>query len=196
MTQRLLIAAIFLAALAIGAVLFLWQPGHSELPIAKAPQGGDFTLNSVDGPVSLSDFKGKVVVLYFGYTLCPDICPTSLALFSAAMQKLTTEQQRQIQPIFISVDPKRDSLEHLRNYSQYFHSGFIGLTGSPEAIKKAADLYGASYRKVDNNSAAGYLVDHSAYLYLIDRSGRLSESLAHGTSPDRIRAALLSLLNP
>jgi protein SCO1/2 len=193
MIQRYLIAAIFIAIIALGATVFLWQP---QSPLSDVPRGGDFTLDSIDGPVSLSDFKGKVVVLYFGYTFCPDICPTSLALLSNALQQLTPEQQRQVQPIFVTVDPERDGLEHLRDYGRYFYKSLIGLSGSPEAIKKAADLYGASYRRVESDSAAGYLVDHSAYLYLIDQHGKLVGQIAHGTPSKQIRDALIKLINP
>ena len=196
MTQRYLIAAIVFAGIALGATLFLWQPQqHTSLPPADVPKGGDFTLNSIDGPVSLSDYEGKIVALNFGYTLCPDICPTSLALFSNALHQLTAEQQQKIQPIFISVDPERDTLEHLRDYSRYFHDRFIGLTGSPEAIQRVANLYGASYRRVESDSAAGYLVDHSSYLYLTDQHGKLTNSIAYGTSPQQIRTVLLKLIN-
>lgn len=197
MTNRVLVAAI-LGLILLLAVVLLWRPTISPdaAPLARVPQGGDFTLNSADGPVSLGDFKGKVVLLYFGYTFCPDICPTSLALLSATLHQLSPEDQARIQPLFVSVDPERDGLEHLRQYSRYFHERFIGLTGSPDAVRGVADLYGAAYRKVSEPSSTAYTVDHSANLYLIDPQGKLAGQLPHGTQPDEIRSALQQLLHP
>ena len=195
MKQPILIAAIIVASLVLGAILFLWQPvNHQQLLLSKEPTGGDFILNSIDGQVSLADFRGKIAILYFGYTMCPDICPTSLALLANGLNLLTKQQQAQIQPIFISVDPQRDGLEHLMGYGRYFHPGIIGVTGAPENIRTIADLYGASYRRVESSSSTGYMVDHSAYLYLIDRNGKLVESIAHGTPPEQIRNRLIPLL--
>lgn len=195
MKQNILIAAIILASLALAAILILWHPdNHQQLPLSKEPIGGDFTLNSVDGQVSLTDFRGKIVILYFGYTMCPDICPTSLALLANGLNLLSEAQQDRIQPIFVSVDPERDGLEHLMGYGRYFHPSIISVTGDPETIRTVADLYGASYRKVESGSSAGYMVDHSAYLYLIDENGKLVDSVAHGTPPKQIHDRLIALL--
>ena len=198
MKSRLILLAAITITAAAAIALLLWnpEPPHELVgtSIQGRPTGGDFTLNSADGPITLSDYKGKVAVLYFGYTYCPDICPTSLALFSNALSQLTKEQIDDIQPIFISVDPERDKLDRLKLYAKYFHDNFIGVTGSPETIKKAANLYGAAYRKVEQASATGYIVDHSAYLYLVDRQGQLADSLPHGTASKDIKAALLKIL--
>ena len=195
MNQRILIAAIIVASLVLAAILFLWHPeNHQQLPLSKEPTGGNFILNSVDGQVSLTDFKGKIVILYFGYTMCPDICPTSLALLAIGLNLLSKEQQDRIQPIFVSVDPERDGLEHLMGYGRYFHSSIISVTGDPETVRNVADLYGASYRRVESGSSAGYMVDHSAYLYLIDENGKLVDSIAHGTKPNQIHDRLIALL--
>ena len=196
-SRLILLAAIAITATAAVALLF-WNPEPTHELVGSSipgrPSGGNFTLNSADGPVSLSDYKGKVVVLYFGYTYCPDICPTSLALFSNALSQLSKKQIADIQPIFISVDPERDTLDRLKLYAKYFHQNFIGITGSSEAIKQAADLYGAAYRRVEQESATGYIVDHSAYLYLVDKQGKLADSLPHGTPSRDIHTALLKLL--
>lgn len=197
MPHRFLIIAILLVAFTLSAIL-LWRQdtGTTDSPLAMAPTGGDFTLNSKDGPISLHDFRGKVVLLYFGYTFCPDICPSSLALVSAALHQLAPEDQEQIQPLFVSVDPERDSLDHLQQYSRYFHERLIGLTGSPDVIKAVAGRYGAAYRKVAEKSSTAYTVDHSANLYLIDTQGKLTGQLAHGTPPEEIKSALSKLLHP
>ena len=130
--------------LILGGVLIwmslLWEPAPDpELcaltpPLASAPVGGDFTLQSYRGPVELQDFRGQVVLLYFGYTWCPDICPTSLGLTSLALKALKPDELARVQSLFVSVDPERDTLEKLKNYGEYFHPKILGITGSPEAV--------------------------------------------------------------
>lgn len=177
---------------------YLMSPGTAdpdEPLLHRRGLGGDFTLQSVSGPTSLSDFKGKVLVLYFGYTHCPDVCPTSLAIMSQALKDLSPEELEQVQPLFVSVDPERDTLERLTEYSQFFHPKLIGLTGTKKDVDLAVDLYGASYRKVEmEDSAVGYVVDHSSRIYLINKRGQLSETLVHGTMPDRLVAEIRKLL--
>lgn len=183
-------------------VLFFWHPeggGHATLEtppmdIAQAPRGGDFVLNSYRGAVDLADLRGKVVVLYFGYTWCPDVCPTSLGMLSVALEQLSPDEQEQVQVLFISVDPERDSLQHLKEYGEYFHSRILGVTGSHEELGRVAALYGAAYRHTDKKSETDYVVDHSADLYVIDRQGALDTTLRHGTQPQQILSALRSLL--
>ena len=194
-----LLAMMFLGALLIW-VLVIWDPAGdgvdvSGVSIAPAPQGGDFTLHSVTGPVSLEQFRGKVAVLYFGYTWCPDICPTSLAMISAALRQLTPAELASVQTMFISVDPKRDTLERLASYAQYFHPTILGVTGTPEEVATVAKLYGAGYRKVEQDSATNYVVDHTADIYVIDQQGKLFRTLPHGTPPAEILAVLRELLH-
>lgn len=191
MKRILPVALVLLLALMLIWVAVYWQPGKSRsTSLEGPPEGGDFTLRSAAGPVSLGDYRGKVVVLYFGYTWCPDICPTSLGLLSAALNELSDAELEQIQALFVSVDPQRDSVERLKEYAAYFHPSLLGVTGTPEQLQQVARQYGAAYRIVEQDSAAGYLVDHSADLYLIDRQGRLVDTLHHGTPPERILAAL------
>ncbi|HEB95969.1 MAG TPA: SCO family protein [Sedimenticola thiotaurini] len=178
-------------ALALAWVMVSWHPGENDGGhLSGPPKGGDFVLQSADGPVSLEQLRGKVVVLYFGYTWCPDICPTSLGLLSAALNELSTQELARFQALFISVDPERDSVERLREYAAYFHPAILGVTGTPEQLQRVARQYGAAYRIVRQDSAAGYLVDHSADLYVIDKQGRLRETLHHGTPPERILEVL------
>lgn len=182
---------IVLLALGLAWMLLFWQPASPPAPtVVEPPQGGDFTLQSYAGPVSLSDFKGKVVVLYFGYTWCPDICPTSLALLSTALDGLTEAERSDVQALFISVDPERDSVDHLKEYGEYFHPRILGITGTPGQLSKVAHQYGAAYRIVRQDSAAGYLVDHSADLYVIDRQGQWVDTIHHGTPAEQIAAVL------
>lgn len=157
--------------------------------------GGDFTLQGINGDVSLHDFNGKVVMIYIGYTNCPDVCPTSLAIMAQAIKNMDTEQQEQIQPIFISVDPERDTPERLAEYSSFFHPSILGITGSRDNIDTIVRQYGSFYRMVDmKGSAMGYAVDHSSRIYLIDKQGKLSKTLMHGTMPDQLVTEIEALL--
>ena len=180
------------------SALFLWpiksNKNESEINI-QSQLGGDFVLQSSDGAVELSDYRGKIVVLYFGYAYCPDVCPTSLGLLSLALGKLKPSELDHVQALFISVDPDRDTLENLKKYTAAFHPKIKGITGSNLAIADIANRYGASYMKVElPNSALGYSVDHSSKYYLINRQGKLTGLINHGTSPEDIVAELRTLL--
>jgi protein SCO1/2 len=189
--QHILFIFVLGLIIALSWFVFIWDIDNQQserrlhnIAMKTAPIGGDFTLQSATGDVSLHDFQDKVVLLYFGYRSCPDICPTSLSSLSLALQALTPEEKSSTQTLFVSVDPERDSPELLKDYVDYFRANMLGLTGSPETLNEIASRYGVAYRKVESDSALGYLVDHSANIYLIDRHGKLQESLPHGTSPD------------
>lgn len=168
-------------------VVFMLFEGGQVKDKTSSPAGGDFVLQSDNGPVALADYRGKIVIVYFGYAFCPDICPTSLGLLSLALRKLSDNELNQVQPIFISVDPERDTVERLKTYAGAFHPKIIGLTGNPVDIASVAQNYGAVYMKVEMpDSAMGYAVDHSSKYYLIDRSGVLSQEIMHGTDPEEI----------
>ncbi len=192
--RNLLLLTLVLLAGIVTAYIMSPKTSTTAQPMLKS-LGGDFTLHSVNGDVSLHDFKGKVVLLYFGYTHCPDVCPTSLAVISQSMKDLDADQRSQVQPIFISVDPDRDSPAHLAEYSAFFHPSIIGLTGSRDEVDQVVGQYGAFYRMVDmKDSAMGYAVDHSSRIYLINKQGELSNSVTHGTSPDVLVADIKKLL--
>ena len=163
--------------------------------IKKAPPGGDFTLQSIDGPVSLQDFRGKLVLLYFGYTSCPDVCPTSLSLVTQALNELSEDELEKVQSIFVSVDPKRDTPEALAQYVGYFHSSMIGVTGTELEVAEVAQLYGAQYYEVEmEGSAFGYSVNHSSVSYLITPEGTLRFIFPHATPASVIVEAIRHLL--
>lgn len=181
------------------ALLYSLKPSSShslltEKLLADKPVGGDFTLNSAQGPVSLADFKNKLVFIYFGYTYCPDICPTNLANLANAYQQLSEAEQNQLQILFISVDPERDSLERLEMYAGYFHAGIIGITGDQAELSKIANNYGAIYQKVDDGTEY-YAVDHSAFTYVVDQQGNLQEQLPHAASPQQFIDTVKKYLN-
>lgn len=179
----------------IAGVLFIeTNPNESDAnPLTG--MGGDFTLESASGSVALKDFRGKNVIIYFGYTSCPDICPTSLGALAQALNKLTTDEQTQLQPIFISVDPARDTLEKLAEYAAYFNSSMLGITGELDQLRKIADQYGAYFRKTEmEGSSMNYAVDHSSSLYLIDPQGKLYSIIQHSDSPTAILEKIRQLL--
>ncbi|MDP3483214.1 MAG: SCO family protein [Sulfuricella sp.] len=198
--KKTLIAIIVIFTLLLVWAIVFWQPTatksdiHSPLGLAEAPRGGDFTLHSANGPLSLHDLKGKVVLLYFGYTFCPDICPTSLGFTSQALASLDKAELDKVQMLFVTVDPERDTLDKLKAYTAYFHPSILGLSGTPEEIARVAKSYGAVYAKQETGSAGGYVVDHSANTYVIAPDGGLFKSLDHGTPPaqvvEAIRAAM------
>ncbi|MDX1351448.1 MAG: SCO family protein [Thiomicrorhabdus sp.] len=149
------------------------------------PIGGDFTLQGIHGPAKLSDYQGKLVLLYFGYTYCPDICPTNLGNLSIAYQQLTQKEKDGLQIIFVSVDPERDTPSRLQEYANYFEANIVGLTSDPQTIAKVARNYGVVYAKVDDpNNGTNYAVDHSAFTYVVDPQGNLQNQLPHATSPE------------
>jgi protein SCO1/2 len=194
MIRKVVVPALLLATLvAILAGLVLWQPEKRDRPTV-AP-AGDFVLNTAQGTLSLAQLRGKVVILYFGYTWCPDVCPTSLALLGLALHKLEPEELAAIQAVFISVDPERDTVERLAEYTPYFHPALRGTTGTPQQIADVARRYGVAYAREQGGSTTDYTVDHSSLTYLLDGSGKLQEVLPHGTSPDKIVVAIRRLLD-
>ena len=192
MSSRLLPLTLIVALSASLAWMLLWQPAgestapHQVLELAQEPQGGDFTLQSANGPVGLADFRGSAVLLYFGYTWCPDVCPTNLGFIAQALEQLQEAERARVRVLFVSVDPERDSPKRLADYAGFFAPEVMGVTGTPEQVAEVAALYGAAYRKVEvGESAAGYLVDPA---------GRLAGQLDHATPPSQIMVAIRELL--
>jgi protein SCO1/2 len=145
-------------------------------------------------PVTLATFKGKVVVLFFGYTHCPDVCPTTLSDMAQALKMLRPEDASKIQVLFASVDPERDTPEILRSYVPYFHPDFLGLYGTPDQVARAAREFRVVYRKHVESGANDYLVDHSAGSYVIDAKGSLRLYLPFAIPPKDIAHDLSVLL--
>ena len=148
--------------------------------------GGPFTLVNHEGEtVTEEDFLGKYMLVFFGYTYCPDVCPTALSDMAAALDMLGDEKAKQITPVFISVDPARDTPDHLAEYVSFFHSRTVGLTGSEEQIKAAAREYRGYYRlnEPTGDDPQDYLVDHTSIIYLMGPEGKLVTHFSHGTDP-------------
>ncbi len=179
--------ALLLAALPVAADD---QPSAAQLMDdlmwARGPIGGPFALVDHTGkPRTDADFRGKLVVIYFGYTYCPDICPADLLAISQALDMLGSAAQ-QVQPLFITVDPERDTVEHLADYVSAFHPSLIGLTGAPDAIRKVATAYKAYYARVESSDHKNYVVDHTAFIYLVGKEGQYLGFLPPSTAPERL----------
>jgi len=156
--------------------------------------GGDFTLTDYnDQPFSLSQQRGKIVLIFFGYTNCTDACPTMLTKLKRVYAELG-DKRNQVQTVFVSVDPERDTPAALKDYLKFFSINAIGLTGKKDDIDKVVKQYGASYEIQQSDSAAGYHVNHSTYLYLIDQNGKLQSQFKHLDAVDAIAAGIRPLL--
>ncbi len=185
--KQITLALVAIASIAVGIWFGLRnqpQP-HKQDPYARI--GGDFTLQSAKGPVSLHDFKGKVVALYFGYTRCPDVCITSLSKMAQALKSMTNKERAQIQPVFISIDPERDTPAIASEYAGYFYPGAIGLSGTLEEVTKVAKRYLVIFQKVKlEGSAMDYSMDHSSIIYVIGRDGKISALVHHADSAEAL----------
>ena len=142
----------------------------------------------------LSELRGNIVLLFFGYTSCPDVCPTTMAEMKSALEKIGEEKARNVKVIFVTVDPQRDSPERVQEYVNHFNSEFIGLSGTELELQKTWTDYGVFRQIVDGTSAAGYLVDHTARVTLIDQDGNLRVSYGFETPVDDIVHDLKLLL--
>ncbi|MFW5454320.1 SCO family protein [Thioalkalivibrio sulfidiphilus] len=170
------------------------QLPHRALPLAAEPVGGDFRLSREGESFDLAQHRGKVVLLYFGYTYCPDVCPTSLVFMRQALEQLEPDQLEQVQGVFVSVDPERDDPARLDEYTRFFHPNITGVSGTHEQLQQAGRLYGAAWQRTETGSAMGYAVDHSSNTYVIGRDGQLVEILPHGSDAGQILETVLALL--
>ena len=193
--KNLSLILVAVAAVAIGIFFGLQSDRQADDANPYAHLGGDFTLNSDKGPVSLSDFRGKVVPVYFGYTHCPDVCITSLNKVTAALKSLTPEERAQIQPIFISVDPERDTPEKSAEYARYFDPQIIGLSGRLEYTAELAKRYLVIYEKVAmEGSSMDYAVDHSSIIYVVGRDGNIHALVHHADTAEALMKYLQEAL--
>jgi protein SCO1/2 len=176
------------------------EPSPTELieglVSGRAPVGGPFELTDQTGRRRTdADFRGKLVVLYFGYTYCPDVCPTELQSISLALDKLGAAAET-VQPLFVSVDPERDTPARLAEFVSSFHPRLIGLTGSLADIKKTAIAYRTFFVKNSAAASGEYSVDHTGFIYLIGKDGRYLSFLPPGVTPDQIADAIRTRLEP
>jgi protein SCO1/2 len=197
MKRRLLLVIVgsFLLGSLIGVgALMLNQESPNKNRVITSGQaliGGPFELVGKDGKtVTDKDFRGRYMLVFFGFTHCPDICPAELQVMSAALDDLG-DKADQVVPVFITVDPARDTPELVTAYVENFGPNFVGLTGSLEAVDKAAKAYRVTYQKFQEEGAGdNYSVDHSALVYLMGPDGKFVTHFPYGTSPEKMADTL------
>ena len=159
------------------------KPAFSSIDVTGADYAKDFELTDHNGRVRhLADFKGQVVVMFFGYTQCPDVCPTSMAEL-AEVKKLLGKDGERLQGLFVTVDPVRDTPEVLKGYMANFDPTFLALTATPDKLVQLAKDYKIYYKKVDGSTPTSYSMDHSAGSYVYDTKGQLRLFTRYGTGP-------------
>jgi protein SCO1/2 len=199
MMKKLLPAIVAACALTVSLAACDKLPGKQQVSFQNTDVTGldyakGFALTDHTGkPRTLADFKGKVVVVFFGYTQCPDVCPTTMAEMASVMQKLGPLAD-QVQVLFITLDPERDTQQLLANYVPAFDKRFIGLRGTPEQTAKTAKEFKVFYSKVPGTSPGSYTIDHTAGSYVFDRDGRLRLFIRHGQGLEPIVHDLRQLL--
>jgi cytochrome oxidase Cu insertion factor (SCO1/SenC/PrrC family) len=166
------------------------KPGRGPISSGTALVGGPFELTAHTGArISDKDLAGKYLLISFGYTYCPDVCPTELQVISAALDQLG-DKAKDIQPIFITIDPERDTPDALSKYMPNFHPRYLGLTGSREEIDRAAKAYRVYYAKAKEGGEGDYLMDHSSIIYLMDKQGTFLKHFSYGTDAKALAAGI------
>jgi protein SCO1 len=190
------IASCVLLAGAIGMMTACTEskPQFAAIDITGADYAKDFALTDHNGqPRSIKDFAGKVVVLFFGYTQCPDVCPTSMTEL-AEVKKLLGADGAKLQGLFVTVDPARDTPEVLKNYMANFDPSFLALVPTPEQLVAVAKDYKVYYKKVEGKTPTSYTMDHSAGSYIYDTQGRLRLYTRYGSGAPAMAADIKLLL--
>ena len=201
---------VVLALVIVGAAILVYASGFKLDDVAKLSQksedqlaggtptiGGPFTLVDQDGKtVTDKDFRGQYLVIYFGYTYCPDVCPTALQSITQAMDRLNVETQKRITPIFITIDPERDTARQLNAYVENFHPNLVGLTGTAEEIAKTARIYRVYFGRAKDavEESTDYLVDHSSIVFLMNPNGKYVTHFTHTTPPRKIAERLAKVV--
>ena len=169
--------------------------GEIKGVVSVAVQEVNFTLDSPEGALSLKDLRGKVVLLFFGFTSCADVCPISLATISHAFSYLNDNELNMSKSLFISLDPERDTLERLKKYTGYFHQNIIGVTGTMKELSMVTDIYGVNFEKKESpDSALGYVIYHSSKIFVIDPQGQLRKTFPHNIDVQLLVQQIRSLL--
>jgi protein SCO1/2 len=185
-------------SIGMGIALFLRHDARQGfVQSGKALIGGKFSLTNHKGePVTDKDFRGRYMLVSFGYTFCPDICPAELQLMTDAMGKLG-DKQSEVTPVFVTIDPARDTVKQMRDYVSNFHPRMVGLTGTDEQIRQAAEAFRVFYAKAETKTPGDqyYLMDHSTFIYLMDRNGEYLRHFPYGVSADDLAEAISSAVS-
>lgn len=182
-------AAVLALAATLGSVALLWK-GSPTAMVGEALVGGPFAMTDQNGKrVTEKDFLGRYMLVFFGFTYCPDVCPTELQVMTAALAEMG-EDGNSIQPVFVSVDPERDTAANVKSYVENFGAGLIGLTGSPEDVATMAKAYRVYYQKIDGPSGKDYTIDHSSIIYLMGPDGKFRKHFTYTTDPKALAEGL------
>lgn len=194
---RLITVLLAVLALLLAGVWYLSENRNTQDAGAQGEVliGGPFRLVDESGKtVTDEDFRGKFMLVYFGYTYCPDVCPTELQNMTAAMADLGSKAS-QVVPVFITVDPERDTVQVMSDYVKHFMPGLVGLTGTPEQVASVAKTYRVFFQKVtDEGATGGYSMDHSSIVYLMGPDGRFVEHFGPGTTPQQMAEGIRKYL--
>jgi protein SCO1/2 len=200
MDRRILLVGLLtflLVGIVMVGVFLFWQPEEfrGTMYAEPYPPAPEIELRRENGTrFRLSEMRGNAVMVFFGYTSCPDVCPTTMADLKQALEDLDPQEAQQAKVLFITVDPERDSPERVQEYVNHFNTDFIGLSGTEPELAEVWSEYGVFRQIVDGSSAAGYLVDHTARVTLIDQSGHLRLSYPFDTPVEDIVHDLKLLL--
>lgn len=188
----LLIGALVVALGALTAVgIWFSQDVGEQSSAGAAAIGGPFRLTDQHGErVAAQDFAGRYMLIYFGYTYCPDICPLTLANMTEAVDMLPPDDASKVVPIFITVDPSRDTVEHLAEYAPLFGERLLALTGTDAEVKAATRAYRVYFNKVENPEYGDYLMDHSGFIYLMGPDGKYRSHFGHSATPEEMAQAI------
>ena len=194
--------AVTVLLLVVGAGVLGWSVfgERGREAVGAATVGGPFELTDHTGETrTAEDFRGRYTLVYFGFTFCPDVCPTGLATMSRALESLAERAPKKAEavvPIFITVDPERDDVEAMGAYVSHFHDRMVGLTGTPEQIAAAAKEYRVYYRKVEDEESGSYLMDHSSFIFLMGPEGEYLTHFTHETPVEELAAGLAERVEP
>lgn len=195
--EYLMLGASLAVLLVVGLFAGLQYFDSSEHYYGTLVEAGDspedFTLTSAAGDVNLSDYRGQLVVMYFGYTSCPDFCPATLSKLDRVQEQLGDDAE-DVQVMMVSVDPERDTPEKLEQFVQTFNADFVGVTGDDSQIQSVASQFGIFYQKQPGSEATGYLVDHTTHLVVVDRDGHARLYLPWDLNVDQVENDLKNLL--
>jgi protein SCO1/2 len=183
---------VLMAAFAVGLALWSKTPQAPTVRSSgEALIGGDFMLTDQNGTAfTQDDLTGKFSLIYFGFTYCPDVCPAELGKMTAALEGLGDRAEK-VRPVFITVDPERDDPETIKKYLDFFHEDFVGLTGTPEQIRRAADAYKVYFKKVEEEDPnKAYLMDHTSIVYLMGPDGKFVDHYTHNSTPQQMADSL------
>ena len=168
--------------------------GMGERVLVARPAGGDFVLQSAAGPLDTKALRGNVLLVYFGYVNCPDVCPASMAAGAAALNALTPAEREKTRMIMVSVDPERDTPAKLKEYAAFFHPAMVGVVGTPADTAAIAKSFGVGYVRQPTRADGGYAVDHSSQTFVVGPDGKLMDLLPLGVPTDQVVAAVRKLL--